>query len=153
MDGTEECLNPHPWNGSSTWFVNSLSPLFPRHLLLPLHFRKANPFKLCEADICSPYCMGQRGVWFFGPFGKGNGRRDPTQKFWQANKDHHPSSLRLTRHGPILLQFACLPQISLFKKALKIRPRQTPTPIHLKFTRQCAWCHLSELFGSQFFLF
>nr|BAB01674.1 unnmaed protein product [Macaca fascicularis] len=35
---------------------------FPRHLLLPLNLWKANSLQLCEANICSPYCIGHSGI-------------------------------------------------------------------------------------------
>uniref|UniRef100_A0A2I3GTS9 Uncharacterized protein n=1 Tax=Nomascus leucogenys TaxID=61853 RepID=A0A2I3GTS9_NOMLE len=40
----------------------TLGTLFPRHLLLPLNLWKANSLRLCEANICSPYCIGHSGV-------------------------------------------------------------------------------------------
>lgn len=123
-------------------------PLCPKPLLLPLCLWQAKSLHMCEVDICSPYCMCHSSVCFSIPVGEGKVGMSPHRNSGRPIKTtfHVPqagASLRLTTRTSGSLQFAYTPQMPLFTEAPKIRPRQTPVPIHLKFTRQCAWCHLS----------
>lgn len=127
----------------------------PRYLLLPLHLWGPVCFS-CTRHTSAHHIARTMVVSVFHSRGRRDSGRDSTQKFWQPSKTtsqdpQAPAPLKANhaRPGPAVVRMPA--PDSPHYKAPEIRPRQNPTPIHVKLPRHCAWCHLSCLAASMFF--